>query len=74
MYGILVILVPNLLGHSDNSIEANMMFTPVHIVPEWYFLPFYGILRSVPQKLGGVLLMILSIVCLFTLPVTTTGE
>ena len=46
---------PNVLGHPDNYIEANPMVTPAHIVPEWYFLPFYAILRSIPHKLGGVI-------------------
>ena len=48
---------PNYLGHADNYIPANPAVTPAHIVPEWYFLPFYAILRAVPNKLGGVILM-----------------
>ena len=59
---------PNVLGHSDNYIEANPMVTPTHIVPEWYFLPFYAILRSIPHKLGGVVAMLLSILILAGLP------
>ena len=59
---------PNILGHSDNYIEANPMVTPTHIVPEWYFLPFYAILRSIPHKLGGVVAMLLSILILAGLP------
>nr|YP_010395112.1 apocytochrome b [Grateloupia elliptica]UQJ72553.1 apocytochrome b [Grateloupia elliptica]UYI31681.1 apocytochrome b [Grateloupia elliptica] len=59
---------PNILGHSDNYIEANPMVTPAHIVPEWYFLPFYAILRSIPHKLGGVIAMISAIVILALLP------
>nr|BBH10674.1 apocytochrome b [Palmaria palmata] len=59
---------PNILGHSDNYIEANPMVTPAHIVPEWYFLPFYAILRSIPHKLGGVIAMVLAIVVLALLP------
>lgn len=58
----------NYLGHPDNYIPAMYMSTPAHIVPEWYFLPFYGLLRSIPNKLGGVILMMLSIVCLALLP------
>lgn len=58
----------NYLGHPDNYIPAMYMSTPAHIVPEWYFLPFYGLLRSIPNKLGGVILMILSIICLAFLP------
>ncbi len=59
---------PNYLGHPDNYIKANPMVTPGHIVPEWYFLPFYGILRSVPDKLTGVVLLLSSIIALLTLP------
>ena len=60
--------MPNYLGHPDNYIEANPLVTPAHIVPEWYFLPFYAILRAVPDKLGGVLLMFGAIAVLFILP------
>ena len=56
------------MGHPDNYIPANPMVTPPHIVPEWYFLPFYAILRAVPDKLGGVLAMFGAIVVLFILP------
>ncbi|GLQ06216.1 cytochrome b [Sneathiella chinensis] len=59
---------PNYLGHPDNYIPANPLVTPAHIVPEWYFLPFYAILRAVPDKLGGVLLMFGAIAILFLLP------
>lgn len=59
---------PNYLGHPDNYIAANPMVTPEHIVPEWYFLPFYAILRAVPSKLGGVILMFSAIAILFFLP------
>ena len=59
---------PNILGHPDNYIEADPMLTPAHIVPQWYLLPFYAILRAVPDKLMGVLLMFGSIVVLFFLP------
>ncbi|MBE7638092.1 cytochrome b [Sneathiella sp. P13V-1] len=59
---------PNYLGHPDNYIPANPLVTPAHIVPEWYFLPFYAILRAVPDKLGGVLLMFGAIAVLFALP------
>ena len=45
------------MGHPDNYIPANSMQTPAHIVPEWYFLPFYAIPRAIPDKLGGVLFM-----------------
>lgn len=69
-----VFFFPNILGHSDNYIIANPMVTPAHIVPEWYFLPFYAILRSVPHKLGGVLAMFGAILCLVFLPFTFTSE
>jgi ubiquinol-cytochrome c reductase cytochrome b/c1 subunit len=64
----LVFFAPNLLNHPDNFIPANALSTPAHIVPEWYFLPFYAILRSVPSKLGGVILMFSAIAVLFVLP------
>ncbi len=56
-----VFYVPNYLGHADNYIPANPGVTPTHIVPEWYFLPFYAILRSIPNKLAGVIAMFGSI-------------
>jgi ubiquinol-cytochrome c reductase cytochrome b subunit len=59
---------PNYMGHPDNYIPANPLVTPAHIVPEWYFLPFYAILRSIPDKLLGVLAMFASIGVLFILP------
>ncbi|MBL8686854.1 MAG: cytochrome b/b6 [Alphaproteobacteria bacterium] len=59
---------PNYLGHPDNYIPADPLVTPAHIVPEWYFLPFYAILRAIPSKLGGVLLMGGAIAILFVLP------
>jgi len=59
---------PNILGHPDNYIPANPLITPTHIVPEWYLLPFYAILRSVPDKLGGVLLLFASLFILIALP------
>jgi|TARA_B110000208_G_scaffold129685_1_gene157405 ubiquinol-cytochrome c reductase cytochrome b subunit len=67
----LVCFYPNLLGHSDNYIPANPMVTPAHIVPEWYFLPFYAILRSIPDKLGGVIAMVGAILLLMALPFIT---
>lgn len=56
----IVAFTPNLLGHPDNYIPANPLVTPSHIVPEWYFLPFYAILRSVPNKAAGIMLMFFS--------------
>jgi len=68
LFIIIICYYPNLFGHPDNYIIANPMVTPAHIVPEWYFLPFYAILRSVPDKLGGVLAMGGSIVLFYFLP------
>lgn len=68
IFNYLVFFQPNLLGDPDNYIPANPMVTPTHIVPEWYFLPFYAILRSIPNKLMGVLAMFGSIILLFFLP------
>ncbi|MDO8902664.1 MAG: cytochrome b/b6 [Phenylobacterium sp.] len=65
---------PNALGHADNYIPANPLVTPTHIVPEWYFLPFYAILRAVPDKLGGVILMFGAIAVLFVLPWLDTSK
>jgi ubiquinol-cytochrome c reductase cytochrome b/c1 subunit len=65
---ILVHFYPNVLGHSDNFIPANPLVTPPHIVPEWYFTPFYAILRSCPNKLGGVIFMLAAILILFVIP------
>ena len=70
----LVFYFPNTLGHPDNYIPADPMSTPAHIVPEWYFLPFYAILRSIPDKLGGVAAMGGALVILFTIPFTNTSE
>jgi len=69
---IIVFYAPNLLGHSDNYIPANPLVTPAHIVPEWYFLPFYAILRSIPDKLGGVAAMVGAILILLALPYLNT--
>ncbi|WP_428687390.1 cytochrome b [Roseibium sp.] len=66
--------VPNYMGHPDNYIEANPLVTPAHIVPEWYFLPFYAILRAIPDKLGGVVAMFGSIAILFVLPWLDTSK
>ena len=68
LLAVVVFFFPNAMGHPDNYIPANAMQTPAHIVPEWYFLPFYAILRAVPDKLGGVLLMFGAIAVLFILP------
>jgi len=70
----LVFFAPNYLGHADNYIPANPLVTPAHIVPEWYFLPFYAVLRAVPDKLGGVILMGAAIIVLFFLPWLDTSK
>jgi ubiquinol-cytochrome c reductase cytochrome b subunit len=67
-FSIFIFYIPNVLGHPDNYIPANPMVTPNHIVPEWYFLPFYAILRSVPNKLLGVILMFGAVLILFIVP------
>jgi len=73
-YAVVTSFAPNYLGHADNYIPANPLATPAHIVPEWYFWPFYAILRSftvdfiLPAKLWGVLAMFFSILLLFFLP------
>jgi len=69
-----IFYVPNYLGHPDNYIDANPMVTPAHIVPEWYFLPFYAILRAIPDKLGGVIAMFGSIAVLAFLPWLDTSR
>ncbi len=69
-----VFYVPNYLGHADNYIEANPLSTPAHIVPEWYYLPFYAILRAVPSKLGGVVAMFSAIIVLCFLPWLDTSK
>ncbi len=68
VFGWFVFYVPNYLGHSDNYIPANPAVTPSEIVPEWYYLPFYAILRAIPNKLLGVTALAASIVILAFLP------
>lgn len=68
LFAYFVFFEPDYLNHPDNFIVANPMVTPPHIVPEWYFLPFYAILRSIPNKLAGVIAMIASILILLFLP------
>jgi len=74
VFFIFVFYYPNTLGHPDNYIEANPMKTPLHIVPEWYFLPFYAILRSIPNKIGGVIGMFGSLLVMLTIPFTNSSE
>ncbi len=74
LFALVLYFAPNMLGHPDNYIPANPLATPAHIVPEWYFLPFYAILKAftvdfiLPAKLWGVLAMFASILLLFFLP------
>jgi ubiquinol-cytochrome c reductase cytochrome b/c1 subunit len=74
IYAAFVFFAPNVLGDPANYIPANPLATPSEIVPEWYFLPFYAILRSVPNKLFGVILMFGSILILFVLPWLDTSR
>ena len=74
LYAAFVFFMPNYMGHPDNYIPANPLVTPAHIVPEWYFLPFYAILRAIPDKLGGVLAMFGAIAVLFVLPWLDTSK
>lgn len=71
---IFVFFYPNVLGHTDNYIPANPLVTPTHIVPEWYFLPFYAILRSIPDKLMGVVSLLNSILVLLIIPFVFNTE
>lgn len=73
-FSIILFFLPNILGHPDNYTPANPMVTPAHIVPEWYFLPFYAILRAIPDKLAGVIALASAIACLFLLPVLHKPE
>jgi ubiquinol-cytochrome c reductase cytochrome b subunit len=74
LFSVFVFFMPNALGHADNSIPANPLVTPAHIVPEWYMLPFYAILRAIPDKFGGVLAMFGAIGVLFILPWLDTSK
>lgn len=70
----MVFFAPNMLGHTDNYIPADPLVTPAHIVPEWYFLPFYAILRAIPSKELGVVAMVVSIAILYILPWLDTSK
>nr|AAB61346.1 cytochrome b [Galeocerdo cuvier] len=71
---VLTLFMPNLLGHAENFIPANPLVTPPHIKPEWYFLFAYAILRSIPNKLGGVLALVFSIFILMLIPLLHTSK
>lgn len=73
-FSICAYFYPNVLGHADNYIPADIFKTPPHIVPEWYFLPFYAILRSIPNKLGGVIAMVSAILSLLLLPIISVSD
>nr|YP_009922192.1 cytochrome b [Metschnikowia aberdeeniae]YP_009922206.1 cytochrome b [Metschnikowia shivogae]QMS50761.1 cytochrome b [Metschnikowia aberdeeniae]QMS50785.1 cytochrome b [Metschnikowia aberdeeniae]QMS50789.1 cytochrome b [Metschnikowia shivogae]QMS50803.1 cytochrome b [Metschnikowia shivogae] len=70
MFSLFVFFSPNTLGHSDNYMPGNPMVTPASMVPEWYLLPFYAMLRSMPDKLGGVIAMFAALLMLLMLPMT----
>ncbi len=74
IFALFIFYLPDALGHADNYQRANPLVTPEHIVPEWYFLPFYAILRAVPDKLMGILLMFAAIMVLFVLPWLDTAK
>ncbi len=74
LLSLLVFFMPNLLGDSENYVMANPMQTPPAIVPEWYLLPFYAILRSIPNKLLGVIAMFSAILILLAMPFTDLGR
>ena len=71
---IIIFFYPNYLGDPENFIKANPLVTPIHIMPEWYFLFAYAILRAIPNKLGGVIALVMSIVILFSLPFVHTSK
>lgn len=73
VFGVFVFFFPNVLNHPDNCIPADPMETPKHLVPEWYFLPFYAILRSIPHKAGGIIAMLGSILVMLLIPFTYTS-
>ena len=74
LLSVLVFYAPNVLGDPENYIKANPLVTPVHIMPEWYFLFAYAILRAIPNKLGGVIALVLSILVLAVLPFVHTSN
>ncbi len=73
IFSIFIFFYPNYLGHPDNSIPANSQVTPHHIVPEWYFQPFYAIQRAIPDKQGGVVAMFGAQLILFTQVLSTAN-
>ena len=73
IFAFFVFYFPNVLNHPDNYIPADPLKTPAHVVPEWYFLPFYAILRSIPHKAGGIIAMGAAIAVLLLIPFTNTS-
>jgi len=74
LFAVFVFYMPEALGHVDNNIPANPLQTPPHIVPEWYLLPYYAILRAIPDKLTGVIALAAAIACIFALPWLDTSR
>lgn len=74
LFSFIVFFAPNALGHPDNYILANPMVTPEHIVPEWYFLSYYAVLRAVPDKFAGVVCMVAAIICLGVIFIFSSTE
>ena len=74
LFSVFVFFMPDALGHADNYIPANPLQTPAHIVPEWYLLPFYAMLRAVPDKVMGVLVMFGSLLLMALLPWLDTAK
>nr|UPL65557.1 cytochrome b [Artheneis intricata] len=74
MFSMIILLEPQMLSDPENFIPANPLVTPIHIQPEWYFLFAYAILRSIPNKLGGVIAMLMSILILAILPITNKSK
>ncbi len=72
-FGFVVFFYPEVFNHSVNYIAANLLVTPSHIVPEWYFLPYYAILRSILNKTIGVSAMLLSILIFYLFPIIDCG-
>jgi ubiquinol-cytochrome c reductase cytochrome b subunit len=74
LFAVFVFYMPSALGSVDNNTPANPLVTPPHIVPEWYLLPYYAILRAVPDKLTGVIALGAAMLCIFALPWIDTGK
>nr|YP_010533558.1 cytochrome b [Gomphonema parvulum]UXX44709.1 cytochrome b [Gomphonema parvulum] len=74
VFATFVFYFPNVLNHPDNCIPADPLQTPAHVVPEWYFLPYYAILRSIPHKAGGIVAMLGSLLVLLIIPFSNTSD